>query len=129
MSEPVQEIYEGTFDELLASTDKLIVVQFYQDSCPNCHALAPIYKEVAEKQGQDAVFTKVDVRRNMQLAMRFGIMATPTIKFFCGQQSISELVGMTNQTILENTVKDLIRHKNECVSSSTKISYDIDGYA
>jgi thioredoxin 1 len=129
MSEHVKEIYESGFDELLASTDKLIVVEFYLTTCPNCAALEPIYREVAESIGDDAVFTKVNVQRNMQLALRFGIMGTPTIKFFCSSRPISEVVGETNSTILANTVKDLIKYRNECISKSTKIRYDIDGYA
>lgn len=129
MSEPVKEIYEHEFDELLAGTDKLVVVEFYMTTCPSCAALEPIYREVAESLAKDAVFTKVDVKKNMQLALRFGIMGTPTIKFFCSSRPISEMVGETNATILANTVKDLIKHKNECISKSTTIRYDIDGYA
>ncbi|KYK30932.1 MAG: hypothetical protein AYK23_04295 [Candidatus Proteinoplasmatales archaeon SG8-5] len=129
MNEPVKEIYEHEFDELLAGTDKLVVVEFYMTTCPGCAALEPIYKEVAESMGEDAIFTKVDVKRNMQLALRFGIMSTPTIKFFCSSRPISEMVGETNKTILANTVKDLIKYRTECVASSTAIRYDIDGYA
>jgi thioredoxin 1 len=129
MSEQVRELYEHEFDELLANTDKLVVVEFYMTTCPGCVALEPIYKEVAENLGEEAVFTKVDVNKNMGLALRFGIMSTPTIKFFCSSRPISEIVGETNTTILANTVKDLIKYKNECVSSSTAIRYDIDGYA
>jgi thioredoxin 1 len=129
MSESVKELYEHEFDELLASTDKLVVVEFYMNTCPGCAALEPIYSEVAESMGGDAIFTKVDVNKNMGLALRFGIMSTPTIKFFCSSRPISEMVGETNTTILANTVKDLIKYKNECVASSTAIRYDIDGYA
>ena len=129
MNEPVREIYEHEFDELLANTDKLVVVEFYTTTCPSCAALEPIYNEVARSLGEDAIFTKVDVNKNMQLALRFGIMGTPTIKFFCDSRPISEMVGETNATILANTVKDLIKHRNECVASSTAIRYDIDGYA
>ena len=129
MSGPVRELYEHEFDELLAGTDKLVVVEFYMTTCPGCAALEPIYKEVAEDLQGDVIFTKVDVNKNMQLALRFGIMSTPTIKFFCSSRPISEMVGETNYTILANTVKDLIKYRNECVASSTAIRYDIDGYA
>jgi thioredoxin-like negative regulator of GroEL len=129
MEERVKEVYEGNFDDLLAGTDKLVVVEFYMTTCPNCKELEPIYRKVAENLHKDAVFTKVDVNKNTQLALRFGIMGTPTIKFFCSSRPISEMVGMTNATILGNTVKDLIKYKNECVSKSTTIRYDIDGYA
>jgi hypothetical protein len=41
---------------------------------------------------------------------------------------VGELVGAINTTILRNTIKDLIRHRNECVNKSTRISYEMDGY-
>ena len=54
-------------------------------------------------------------------------MATPTFKFLCKSMPVGELVGEINATLLGNTIKDLIRHRNEC-AKSTKLVFEMDGY-
>ncbi|MCK5547576.1 MAG: thioredoxin family protein, partial [Thermoplasmata archaeon] len=71
---------------------------------------------------------KIDAETFTTLAIRFGIMATPTFKFFCKGAPVGELVGDVNETLLRNTVKDMIRHRHECTSKSTRLVYELDGY-
>ena len=124
----VQELNDASFNELLLTTDKFVAVMFYTTTCPNCRAIAPTYDELSQELHQDAIFTKVNAEQNMALASQFGIMGVPTFKFFCSKNPIGELVGAINTTLLRNTIKDLIRHRTECVEKSTRISYEIDGY-
>lgn len=128
MNENIKELDDKTFDETLKSTDKLVIVEFYTNTCPNCLAIAPVYEELSKELGKDAVFSQVNAQKNMTIAARYGVMATPTFKFFCKTGPIGELVGAIHATVLRNTIKDLIRHRMECVSKSTRISYEMDGY-
>ena len=128
MSKGVKELADSTFNDLISNTDKFVAVMFYTNSCPNCRAIEPVYNDLSQELKDDAIFTKVNAESNPSLATQFGIMGVPTFKFICKTQSIGELVGAINTTILRNTIKDLIRHKNECVAKSTRISYEIDGY-
>ena len=127
MNRNIEELSMGTFDEAL-KTEKLTVVEFYTTTCPNCAAVAPIYEAISNELKENAVFAKVNARENMDLALRYGIMGTPTFKFFCRGIPIGEIVGEVNATLLRNTIKDLIRHRNECASKSTRLVYEIDGY-
>jgi len=115
-------------DETLKSTEALIVVEFYSPNCGNCVAIAPVYEKLSEEFQKNATFTKINAPLNMDLAYHYGVMATPTFKFFCKGRPIAELVGEVNETLLRNTIKDLIRHRNECVSKSTRLVFEIDGY-
>ena len=128
MSKNIKELDEKSFDEILKDTDKLVVVEFYTTTCPNCLAIAPVYEDLSKELGQDAIFTQVNAQLNMPIASRYGVMATPTFKFFCKGGPIGELVGAIHATVLRNTIKDLIRHRIECVTKSTRISYEMDGY-
>ena len=129
MSGTVKDINERTFLETIKASDKLVVVEFYLTTCPNCIAIAPVYEALSKELQDKAVFTKINAQENMGVSSQYGIMATPTFKFFCKEQPIGELVGAVNETMLRNTIKDLIRHRSECTSKSTKLIFEIDGYA
>ena len=128
MEEKVKELNDASFNKLITSTDKFVAVMFYTTTCPNCRAIKPVYEELSKELEKDAIFTRVNAERNGALAAQFGIMGVPTFKFFCNNQPIGEIVGAINRTILTNTIKDLIRHRNECTAKSTRISYEMDGY-
>ena len=128
MSREVKELNDESFDKFLSSTDKFVAVMFYTTTCPNCRAIAPVYEELGEELKRDAIFSRINAQQNGIISSRFGIMGVPTFKFFCNNKPIGELVGAINRTLLRNTIKDLIRHKNECVNKSTRISWEMDGY-
>jgi thioredoxin-like negative regulator of GroEL len=127
MSE-VSELNDRSFDDLIRKTDKFVAVMFYTNTCPNCKAITPVYAELSDEFKSDAILTRVNAQENTILAARFGIMGVPTFKFFCSNKPIGELVGAINTTLLRNTIKDLIIHKNECVEKSTRFSWEMDGY-
>ncbi|MBU4071363.1 MAG: thioredoxin family protein [Candidatus Thermoplasmatota archaeon] len=124
----VKDVDQDNFEKVMnGSKGKLVVVEFYTQTCPNCKVMIPIYEQVAGEMSGKAIFTRVDSNRNMQLALRFGIMGVPAFKFFCHGKEVGGIVGTTNVTALANTVKDLIRHGAGC--KSTALIYEIDGYA
>jgi thioredoxin 1 len=128
MAGSIIELNEDSFEELLRMTDKLIVVEFYLNACPHCQAVAPIYEEISRELGEDAIFTRVDAERNINLAAQYGVIGTPTFKLFCRDRLLGEIVGETNATVLRNTIKDAIRHQVRCAAKARKFSYEIDGY-
>ena len=59
---------------------------------------------------------------------RYGVMSTPTFKFFCEGRPVQELVGAVYPHILKKTVEDALQHGSECVKKTTKIDTGISGY-
>jgi len=128
MADKIKEIDERKFVEILDKEEKLIIVQFYTNTCPNCAAIAPVYASLSNELHKSAEFTKMNAETNQNLAMKYGVLGVPTFKFFCAGRPVGEIVGSINATILRNTIKDYIKHKTECVGKSTPISWEIDGY-
>lgn len=128
MEDNIEELDDKSFDELLSGSDKLVIVEFYNTTCPNCRAIAPVYSELSQELKKEAVFTRINVERNMKTATRYGIMGVPTFKFLCKERPVGEIVGSVNATMLRNTIKDHVRHRLECLSKSTSIVYELDGY-
>jgi len=128
MAGEVEETSDASFEVLLNSTEDLVIVEFYTDSCPNCKAMAPIYTELAEELSGKAVFARMNAGENPGTSSAQGVRGVPTFRFFCQARPIGELVGAVNATLLRNTIKDLVRHRTECVGRSTPISFEMDGY-
>jgi thioredoxin 1 len=128
MAANVQELDPGSLGKALESGDRLVVVEFYTDTCVNCAALKPVYEALSAEMGDEAVFTRLNAASHAEVARRFGIMGVPTIKFFCRGRPIGGIVGEVNATVLRNTIKDFIRHRVECVSKSTSLWTEMDGY-
>jgi thioredoxin 1 len=124
----VLELDPSSFGKALESGDRLVVVEFYTKTCSNCAALAPVYEALSAEMGMEASFARLNAADHAELAMKFGVMGVPTIKFFCRGRPIGDIVGEVNATVLRNTIKDFIRHRVECVSKSTVLRTEIDGY-
>ena len=108
---------------------RLVVVEFFSRTCPNCQSMAPVFSKVASEMEADAVFGMVDVQAHTSLAFTFAVMSVPTFMFFCRGRPVGSVVGALNETLLRNSIRDALAHREECVTRSTPISYDMDGYA
>ena len=75
------------------------------------------------------VFAKVDVAVNPTIVSRYGIMGTPTFKFFCKGKPVQELVGAIYPTLIKKTVEDSLKQGLQCVNNTTWIDPGITGYA
>lgn len=122
----VVELDRLSMEKMLRDAEKVVIVEFYTTGCPICQQLAPMYEQLSREM-DNAVFARIDAEANIDIALQYGVLATPTFKFFCGSRFLGEIVGDTNATIMRNTVRDLIRHKS-CPSGSRNVSYEMDGY-
>lgn len=124
----VKDLDLGRFEQALDVGDKLVVVEFYSNNCAFCAAVAPIYEALSHEMGDEAVFARINAQENPTLAQKFGVMGTPTFKFFCRKQAIGDIVGEVNITLLRNSIKDFIRHRTECPFKMTPLRFEMDGY-
>jgi thioredoxin 1 len=101
----VIEISNFFFEEEVLGSAVPAVVDFYSESCGPCRLLAPILEEVAQElQGQAVVF-KMNVVANLELAMRLGIAALPTVAVFKDGHEVGRLVGLQNKERLLEAVR------------------------
>lgn len=97
----VEQVNTEKFDKLLAG-EKPVVCDFFATWCGPCKMLAPVMEKVAEEFDGRAVFVKVDIDENMELAARYGIMSIPLVAVFKGgQQSAKTLGYMTKSEATE----------------------------
>jgi thioredoxin len=82
----------STFDEMVASSSKPIIVDFWAEWCGPCKMIAPILGEIATEQPGITV-AKLNVDENPEIAMRFNVMSIPTLLVFEGNEVRKRLVG------------------------------------
>ena len=104
------------------------MVMFYSPSCPHCLAMMPYFEKYADEFEGKISFARIDVNRNPFAVSRYGIMATPTFKFFCSGRPVQEIVGEIYPTLLKKITEDALEYGSSCASKSTPIDFNL-GYA
>lgn len=88
----VEQINTEKFDELLKG-DKHVVCDFFASWCGPCKMLAPVMDDVSKEFEDKAVFVKVDIDENMELASRYGIMSIPLVAVFVKGEKKADKLG------------------------------------
>jgi thioredoxin 1 len=122
------ELTDLTWEELVEKSGKPIAVMFYAPSCPHCMVMMPHFEKNAEEFKDSVGSARIDVNNNPISASRYGIMATPTIKFFCKGRPVQEIVGGIYPALLKRITEDTLLYGSDCASKSTPLDYNV-GYA
>jgi thioredoxin 1 len=93
MSANITTLTDSTFDEVIGSSEKPILVDFWAEWCGPCKKIAPILEELALEQSDKFVIGKLDVDANVATATKYSVMSIPTLLLFRGGEVIARLVG------------------------------------
>ena len=84
---------DATFEADVLNADLPVVVDFGAEWCHPCKQLDPIVEELAaEWQGKVRV-VKLDIDRNVNTTMKYGVMGVPTLMLFVGGQVKERVSG------------------------------------
>ena len=100
----VVELNASSFDSFI-KTELPVVVDFWADWCMPCRIMAPVMEELAKAYAGKALFGKVDVDGNSQIASRYGIMSIPHFLIFKNGTVAEKIVGAVGRGPLENALK------------------------
>ncbi len=103
----VEQINTEKFDELL-NGDKPVVCDFFASWCGPCKMLAPVMDDVSKEFEDKAVFVKVDIDENMELASRYGIMSIPLVAVFVNGEK-KAIWRKPKQPSFSKTIFDIAR--------------------
>ncbi len=110
--------------EVLDSKD-LVVVEFWHPQCPYCKMLEPVYTELSKEYEGKLKFARFNVMEsleNQELAAKYGIMGTPTLKFFCQGKPVQDVVGMLTKDYLRQGIEFAVKKHKECAEKSTPLN-------
>ncbi len=92
----VVHLTSKNFSETVEKEGVTAVVDFYADWCGPCKMFAPVFEELATEVS-DAVFCKVNVDNEEELAQRFGVMSIPTVIVLKDGKQVAQNVGLAGK--------------------------------
>jgi thioredoxin 1 len=119
----VLDVDVDSWEREVLQSDTLVLVDFWHEQCPWCKRLEPIYSEVSDEYKGKVKFVKLNVLKkpeNQQIAVRYGVMGTPTLIFFCDGKPIETAAGFHPKERLTQLVNDVIDKHRECLEKSTE---------
>ncbi|MFP3985116.1 MAG: thioredoxin family protein [Candidatus Bathyarchaeia archaeon] len=125
MSTEIVEINVANWKEEVLESKKLVLVEFWHPQCPYCRLLDPVFAQLVEEYGERLKFAKFNVMespQNQELAVKYGIMGTPTLKFFCGGRPVQDVVGVLDKPSLNQAIEFAVKKHRECSEKSTPLN-------
>mgnify|MGYP001131209277 CR=1 FL=1 len=115
------EVTSANWKEVLKA-ELPIVAEFYTPTCPYCRQLTLIFQRLAGEYAGRMVFAMVDASQSSGIALGYGVMGVPTLKFFCaGRPIIYEVVGLRSEQELRDEFEKVLSIHKKCVAQSSPI--------
>ncbi len=90
-----------SFDKYISKG--VVVVDFWATWCAPCRVQGPIIDDLS-KEMKKVRFGKLDVDKNRQIAMRYGIRAIPTLIIFKDGKVAEKVVGLHQKEDLKGII-------------------------
>ncbi len=98
----------SSFQELLDSSDKPVLVDFYATWCGPCQIMSPILEQVGAQLRDRLQVVKIDTDKYPQLASNYHIEALPTLVLFKNGEPAERIEGVMQAPQLIQHLQNLI---------------------
>ena len=94
-----------TFFELIKTSEKPILVDFYADWCGPCKMVSPAIEKVAKEFSGKLMTIKINVDKAQAAASKYQIQSIPTIMMFKKGESVMRLTGAQPYEVIKREVQ------------------------
>ena len=96
----IVHISKDNFEELVLKSEKKVLLDFWATWCGPCQMIAPVLEEIAADR-EDVTIGKIDVDKEMELAIQFGIVSIPTLIVMDKGEQVGKLIGFRPKADIE----------------------------
>ena len=96
---------QATFDETVATTEGLLLVDFWAQWCGPCRAIAPVLDALVSESAGAVKLAKVNVDEEPALAGRYEIRSIPTILLVKDGRVVDRVVGAVPRATLDARIQ------------------------
>lgn len=105
----IVEINSENYKEIISQTEKPVLIDFYAEWCGPCKVLHPTIEKLAEEFADTAIIAKVNVDKNSDLAVEYGIMSIPAVIILNkGERIGNKLIGLKPKDEYSNAINKLL---------------------
>jgi thioredoxin 1 len=120
----VLDVKAENWEKEILKSGTLIVVEFWHEKCIWCQRLEPFYNDLSEEYKGKVKFVKLNIYENPEnqhIAIKYGIMGTPTLVFFCDGRPIQQVVGFKPRKALKEIIDHVLEEYRKCIEQSTAL--------
>jgi thioredoxin 1 len=91
----VEVVWKKQFDEIIASSEAIVLVDFWASRCGPCRMLWPVLHDLAEKYEGKVLVVKIDVDEdaNAEIAMQYEVRSIPQVTLFKWWKQVDQFIG------------------------------------
>jgi|GEM_PF-2949462 len=104
-------VNDENFSDVLLTSEKPVVMDFYGDYCLVCRKLNPKLLNLAKEYSGTAVFARVNVQDAPELIQRYQVKEVPTLVVVHQEKLLFQGSGLSSLALMQNVLEVL--YKNE----------------
>lgn len=101
----IKEINDKNFNEEVANSNSIVVVDFWAPWCGPCKMLSPVIEELAKEMGKEVKFAKVNVDENPMISSKYRIASIPTVMVFSKDTVKETMVGFRPKADIKKIIQ------------------------
>ena len=97
---------KDTFESEINEAGKLVIADFYSDSCVPCKRMSPLLAETEEEDPEGIKLVKLNINFDGETAQKYNVTSVPTLVFF-KDGAKARLTGAVKKAQLAETINSI----------------------
>jgi thioredoxin 1 len=102
-----KELTDQSFQELITSSDKPVLVDFWAPWCGPCKQLTPIIDSLAEEMKDKVTIAKINIDQHPDAAAKYNVRGIPTMIIFKNGAVADTKVGALPKAALAQWIESV----------------------